>query len=266
MNKHNRSSATHTLNDNPSAGSTALAARGFRPALEYPAEKMAVAPRGSSRSRTRHLRIDGNDADNDLLPQAKAGDLASFEALVTRNERRIYTVARRITGNEQDAEDVTQQAFISALHHLNTFRQEASFLTWLKRIATHAALKVVRKRKGLPTVSLEVETEPQEGYDTVTHPEYIADWRESPEELVQRNETTQLIGDALNRLDDKHRLVFLLRDVEGFSIKETADVLGLTEANVKVRLLRARLQLREQLTGVFGDPAKRLEPHRHDHE
>ncbi len=126
--------------------------------------------------------------------------------------------------------------------------------------------KVVRKRKGLPTVSLEQNTEPQEGYDAVPHPEFIADWRESPEQLVHRKETARLIDDALNRLEDKHRLVFLLRDVEGFSVKETAGELGLSEANVKVRLLRARLQLREQLTGVFGDPATRLEPHRHKRE
>ena len=204
-------------------------------------------------------------SDADLVRRAKAGDLPAFEALATRHERRIYTAVRRITGNEHDAEDATQQAFLSALENLSGFREEASFATWLQRIATHAALKIVRKRKGLPTVSLEQSTEPQEGYDTVPHPEFIADWRESPEQLVHRNETARLIDGALNRLDDKHRLIFLLRDVEGFSVKETAKELGLSEANVKVRLLRARLQLREQLTQAFGDPAKRLQPHRHDH-
>ncbi len=205
-------------------------------------------------------------SDQDLVRRAKAGELAAFETLATRYERRIYTMARRITGNDQDAEDVTQQALLSALEGLDGFREEASFATWLQRIATHAALKIVRKRKGLPTVSLEQNTEPQEGYDTVPHPEFIADWSESPEKLVQRHETGRLIDDALRQLDDKHRLVFLLRDVEGFSVRETAEELGLTEANVKVRLLRARLQLREQLTGAFGDPARRLEPHRHDHK
>ena len=93
-------------------------------------------------------------ADSELVRQAKAGDLLAFEALATRHERRIYTVARRITANDHDAEDVTQQAFVSALEHLEGFREEASFSTWLLRIATHAALKI-SKRKGLPTVSLE---------------------------------------------------------------------------------------------------------------
>ena len=203
--------------------------------------------------------------DTELVRRSKHGDLAAFEALVARHERLVYTLARRITGNDSDAEDVTQQTFLSALDHLGGFREEASFGTWLRRIATHAALKVVRKRRGLPTVSLEENTEPQAGSDSIPHPEYIADWRESPAQLVQRHETARLIEDALRGLDDKHRLVFVLRDVEGLSVKETADAVGLTEANVKVRLLRARLQLREQLTRALGDPARRLERPAHPH-
>ena len=203
-------------------------------------------------------------ADSELVRRAKAGDLAAFEELVSRHERKIYTLAIRILRHSQDAEDVTQQAFLSALEHLAGFREEASFATWLNRIATFAALKVIRKRQGLDTVSLEETTESPEGYDCIPHPEYIADWRESPERLVERNETRRLLDDALAQLDEKHRLVFLLRDVEGMSVKETAAALGLSEANVKVRLLRARLQLREQLTRTLGDPAKRI--HRsHDH-
>jgi RNA polymerase sigma-70 factor (ECF subfamily) len=201
--------------------------------------------------------------DGELVRRAKGGELEAFETLAGRYEGKVYSLARRIVQQEQDAEDVTQQTFLSALEHLDGFREEASFSTWLLRVATHAALKVIRKRKGLPTVSLEANTEPQEGYDTVPHPEYIADWRESPEELVGRNETARLIDEALQELDDKHRVIFLLRDVEGLSVKETAEALGLSEANVKVRLLRARLQLRERLTQEFGDPARRFEPHRH---
>lgn len=205
-------------------------------------------------------------SDNDLVRRARGGDLAAFEELVGRYERRVYTIARRITANEQDAEDVTQQSFISALEHLDGFREEASFSTWLLRIATYAALKIIRKRKGLPTVSLDeaVAPDPDDDYAKVPHPEYIADWRESPERLSQRNETQRLIDEALAELDEKHRLVFLLRDVEGLSVKETAAALGLTEANVKVRLLRARLQLRERLTQAFGDEARRMAPHRHE--
>lgn len=197
--------------------------------------------------------------DAELVRRAKAGNLVAFEELVNRHERRIYNLALRILQNPHDAEDVTQQAFLSALEGLARFREEATFATWLNRIATYAALKIVRKRQGLDTISFDAATEPREEDDVIPHPEFIADWRDSPEELVERNETRRLLDAALAQLDEKHRLVFLLRDVEGLSVKETAAALGLSEANVKVRLLRARLQLREDLTRRFGDPARRLQ-------
>jgi RNA polymerase sigma-70 factor, ECF subfamily len=204
--------------------------------------------------------------DGELVRRAKAGDLDAFEALTVRHEQRVYSLAMRMLRQEQDAEDVTQQAFLSALENLDGFRGEASFSTWLLRIAAHAALKIIRKRKGLETVSLEAATEERDSHDAVPHPEYIADWRQSPAELIHRNEIQRLLDEALAQLDEKHRLVFLLRDVEGFSVRETADALGLSEANVKVRLLRARLQLRELLTQTLGDPATRLvRSHNHEH-
>jgi RNA polymerase sigma-70 factor (ECF subfamily) len=207
-----------------------------------------------------------DDPDSELVRRAQAGGLAAFEALTTRYERRVYSLAMRLLRQEQDAEDATQQTFLSALEHLNRFRGEATFATWLFRIATHAALKIIRKRRGLKTVSLEAATEGTDGADSIPHPEFIADWRQSPEALVQKHEIRRLLDEALSQLDEKHRLVFLLRDVEGFSVKETAKALGLSEANTKVRLLRARLQLREHLTRTLGDPDKRvIRSHEHDH-
>jgi len=197
--------------------------------------------------------------DGELVGRAQAGDLDAFEALTYRYEQRVYSLALRMLRHEQDAEDVTQQAFLSALVGLDGFRGEASFGTWLLRVATHAALKIIRKRKGLETVSLEDATEPGEDYESIPHPEYIADWRQSPEQLVHKHEIRRLLDEALDKLDEKHRLVFLLRDVEGLSVKEAAEALGLSEANTKVRLLRARLQLREELTRTLGDPSRRVE-------
>lgn len=202
--------------------------------------------------------------DSELVQRAKAGNLDAFEALTNRYERRVYSLALRMLRQEQDAEDVTQQTFLSALENLGGFRGEASFSTWLLRIATHAAHKIIRKRKGLYTVSLEEATEGTNDSDAVPHPEYIADWRQSPEELVHQHEIKRLLDEALIQLDEKHRLVFLLRDVEGLSVRETAEALGLSEANTKVRLLRARLQLRELLTRTLGDPARRV-TRRQDH-
>jgi RNA polymerase sigma-70 factor, ECF subfamily len=206
-----------------------------------------------------------SETDGALVSRAKAGDLDAFEALATRYEQRVYSLALRILRHQQDAEDVTQQAFVSVLEHLSDFREESSFATWLMKIATYAALKILRKRRGLEFVSLEQATEPSEGYENVPHPEFIADWRETPAQLAHRAETRQLIDEALAKLDEKHRLVFLLRDVEGLSIEETAQALGLSEANVKVRLLRARLKLRELLTQAFGDQNRRLIPEAHPH-
>ncbi len=203
--------------------------------------------------------------DAELVRRARRGDLSAFEALTTRHERRVYALAFQMLRHEQDAQDVTQQTFLSVLENLHGFRGDASFSTWLLRIATHAALKVIRKRQGLPTVSLDAATEADETYDSVPRPDYIADWRQSPEELVQRREVQELLDEALAQLDEKHRLVFLLRDVEGFSVAETAETLGLTEANTKVRLLRARLQLREALTRKLGDPETQLVRSLHSH-
>jgi RNA polymerase sigma-70 factor (ECF subfamily) len=200
------------------------------------------------------------------VKRAQAGDLSAFETLAGRHEHRVYSLALRMLRQEQDAEDVTQQAFLSAIEGLPGFRGDASFATWLMRIAAHAALKVIRKRKGLDTVSLDAALDASEQSGALPHPEFIASWAESPAELVERREVKRLLDDALGRLDEKHRLVFLLRDVEGFSVRETSEALGLTEANTKVRLLRARLQLREQLTRVLGDPARRITPHAADHQ
>jgi RNA polymerase sigma-70 factor (ECF subfamily) len=204
----------------------------------------------------------GLGSDAVLTRQAKAGELGAFEILVTRHEGRVYALALRMLRNPHVAEDLTQQTFLDALEGLGQFREESSFGTWVLRIATYAALKVIRKRKGLDVVSLEASAEP--GEEGVAHPEFIADWRESPERLASHRETRRLIEDALAELDEKHRLVFLLRDVEGFSVRETAHALGISEVNVKVRLLRARLRLRERLTRWFGDPARRLQPHHHE--
>jgi RNA polymerase sigma-70 factor (ECF subfamily) len=206
-------------------------------------------------------------SDAELVRRAKAGDLAAFEELVNRYERRIWTLAKRMVQHREDAEDVTQETFLTALEHLDELRDEERFGAWLVQIATRHAFRVLEQRQRAPTISLETMTSEMADEDDgepIPHPEFIADWRENPEELLMRAETRQLIEQALNELPEKYRLVFLLRDVEGLSVKETAEALGISEANVKVRLLRARLQLREKLTRYFGDEAKRLMPHRHD--
>lgn len=176
----------------------------------------------------------------------------------------MFGLARRITGQQQDAEDVVQQTFLSVIEHLDGFRAESSFATWILRIAANHALKILRKRRGMPTVPLDVSNE-DDSYAGVPHPDFIAQWRDNPEDLAQRAETQQLLESSLAELDDKYRIVFVLRDLEGLSTKETAELIGISEANAKVRLLRARLLLREKLTRIFGDESKRIIRH-HEHD
>lgn len=197
--------------------------------------------------------------DNELVKLAKKGDVEAFEELVIRHERRVYSLALRLTESSHDAQDVTQQVFLSAMKNLQGFRGAAAFSTWLTSIAAHAALKLIRKRRGLRHTSLDAAFE-TDGNSELPHPEFIADWRETPDQLAQRSETSQLLDNAMAALPAGHRAVFLLRDVEGLSVEDTARTLGLSRANVKVRLLRARLALREQLTRVFGHSARKFEP------
>jgi len=202
------------------------------------------------------------DPDRDLVHAARAGNYEAFEKLVSRYERPIYALTMRILQRREDAEDVVQETFLSVVEHLAEFREGSTFYTWLVRIATNHALKVLRKRKGLPLQPLDVQTRDEA---PLPHPDFIARWRDEPSSIAQDREARRILDDAIASLDEKYRLIFLLRDVEGLSTEEAADALGISIANAKVRLLRARLMLRERLTREFGDQAHRLIPdHKHD--
>jgi len=205
-----------------------------------------------------------NKEDTELVSLAQKGDYEAFDALVSRHEKRLYLHAMKILQNREDAEDVTQIAFINAMEHLSQFRREASFSTWITRIATNTALKVLRKRNGLESVSLNEATEENEE-GLIPHPEYIADWRGDPLKIVEGRELQRILDEAISHLPEKQRLVFVLRDVMEMTIEETRNALGISAANVKVRLLRARLALREKLTRRFGD-AQNIFTKTHRHE
>lgn len=210
--------------------------------------------------------VDRSDtSDIVLLRRSQQGEFEAFEELVNRYQGRVYGLAFRILGQRQDAEDVVQQTFLAILEHLESFREDGSVGGWILRIAANHSLKILRKRRGLPTVPLETRVSPDDSYATLPHPDFVAQWRDNPEALAGRAEVRRLLEEAMNELHEKYRLVFLLRDVEGLSIRETAEALGISEANVKVRLLRARLMLRERLTCSLGDESTRVFPdHTHD--
>ncbi len=229
--------------------------------MTYPG---ASNPSAASFEATLDSTAESEDANLPLLKRAREGDFAALETLVARFQSQVFSIAVRIVGQRQDAEDVVQQTFLSLVEHLETFREESSVATWVLRIATNHSLKLLRKKRGLPTVPLEA-ADPADQYATLPHPNYIARWRDNPENLARSAEVRQLLDEALADLDDKYRVVFVLRDIEGLTVHETAAALELTEANVKVRLLRARLMLRERLTHTLGDEATRVFPE-HNHE
>jgi RNA polymerase sigma-70 factor (ECF subfamily) len=152
-------------------------------------------------------------------------------------------------GNPQDAEDVLQNTFLSALTHLSSFEGRSSLSTWLYRIAANEALMLIRKKK--PETNLDdVEGD---GNEDDLKPTQIVDWSARPEDELLSGEAKKVLDEAVQTLPESMRIVFHLRDVEGLSIKETAEALNLTETNVKTRLLRARMFLRERLSTYYGE-------------
>jgi RNA polymerase sigma-70 factor, ECF subfamily len=184
----------------------------------------------------------------ELVRRAQAGEAAAFEALKTRYERRIYSLALRMLRQQPDAERVTQRTFLRALESLPRFHDETSFAAWLLRIASRTVLQEARKQKACTTPCLKEGNEPND--------DHVAGLRLSPERPTVGKNMSRLLEQALDRLDERSRLVFLLRDVEDLSATETANALGLSEARISLRLLHARLQLRELLAGVLSDSAR----------
>jgi RNA polymerase sigma-70 factor (ECF subfamily) len=184
----------------------------------------------------------------DLANQAKQGDHAALTELVSRYGRKIFRLARHITQNDQDAEDVLQDTFLKAYSRLDQFQGNSKFYTWLVRIAVNEALMRLRRRKGSHTVSLDEELETGDG----SIPREIASEEDDPEQSYGREELRESLERAIDSLAEAYRAVFLLRDVEGFSTEDTAAMLGLSVSAVKSRLLRARLQLRNKLRRRLG--------------
>jgi RNA polymerase sigma-70 factor (ECF subfamily) len=182
-----------------------------------------------------------------LVERSREGDASAFGELVRQYERKVYSLAKHITQNDEDAEDVLQESFLKAYTHLDSFHGDSKFYTWLVRIAVNEALMKLRKRKSDKTVSLD---EPQDtGEDMVTRE--IAVWEDDPEKKYSREELAEILKDAVESLKPSFRTVFVLRDIEELSTEETAEALGISIPAVKSRLLRARLQLREKLTRHF---------------
>jgi RNA polymerase sigma-70 factor (ECF subfamily) len=182
-----------------------------------------------------------------LVREAKAGNYAAFEELVNRYEKKIYRLGMNITGNREDAEDVLQEAFLKAFEHLPEFREDSRFYTWIVRIAVNEALMKLRKRRTSREVPME-DSSDENGEVLVRE---FADWKPNPEQVYARAELEEILQGGVKALPEGFRTVFYLRDVEGLSTEETADLLNLSVSAVKARLFRARLRLREELSRIF---------------
>ena len=189
--------------------------------------------------------------DDELVARARARDLGAFEQLIDRHEDRLYRVAMRLLRNENDAREVLQDALLSAWQNLDSFAGRAQFGSWIYRVTVNAALMLLRSRRRRPTVSVE-DLAPGVLDEAIgaSH-DSGSDWSKRPDEQLQSGELKQHIEGALDQLPEILRLVFVLRDVEGMSTEETAEILDITIPTVKTRLHRARLALREAISRYF---------------
>lgn len=184
-------------------------------------------------------------SDEEVVERVLAGDTSLFEILMRRYNQRLFRVARGIVTDDAEAEDVAQEAYVRAFRELATFRGEARFSTWLTRIACHEAMARARKRRRLVPIA---GGEP---------PDPPAETR-GPERDLENRELQAVLRDAVELLPDPLRTVFCLREIEGLSTEQTADALGLTVENVRVRLHRAKRSLRQALDERIGKEVRRL--------
>ncbi len=183
------------------------------------------------------------------LAALKAGDREEFARLVDVYSGPIYRLALKMLNETQDAEDVLQETFIKAFRHLATFEGRSSLATWLYRIAVNEALMKVRQRHP-NEVSTDEDIQTEDGS---LEPLQIVDWHDLPEEEMLSTETRAVLDEAIQQLPETLRVVFVLRDIQDLSVRETAEALNLSETAVKTRLLRARLRLRERLSTYFNE-------------
>jgi RNA polymerase sigma-70 factor (ECF subfamily) len=183
------------------------------------------------------------------LEALKAGDRAEFAHLMDLYSGKIYNLLNRMLNNMQDAEDALQETFFKAFRNIKDFEGRSHVSTWLYRIAVNEALMMIRKRQE-NVLSID-ENDPYQ--DEMNESRDIVDWHWLPEDELLSDETNKILEQSIRELSPPLRAVFLLRDIDGLSIKETADAMDISEENVKVRLFRARFQLRDMLSDYFGE-------------
>jgi len=188
------------------------------------------------------------DQDLALVHACKSGNAAAFEELVKRYDTKLFRIAQHITHNREDAQDAVQEAFLKVFRKLTQFQENSKFSTWLTRITVNESLMKLRKQRHNKEFSIDNNFESEDHSLTSE----LADWARNPEELYRGFELRNILRSELQELQPGLRVVFVLRDIEGLSTEETAEVLESTPVAVRARLWRARLKLRERLSKYFG--------------
>jgi len=201
-------------------------------------------------------QIHGDYEDLELVDSIHKGRIDLFQQLLEKYQKRIYNFGLKICPNPQDAEDMVQESFINVFRYLKDFRRESSFKNWLYLIASSVCHKMKRRSKFAPERELSLEEFIPDDHDAVK--KEIPDWAVEPSERLLNQELSDKIQSAIAELPTDYRLVLVLRDMEGFSTEETAGILHITPANVKVRLHRARLFVRDVLKEYYeNEPRKK---------
>ena len=191
--------------------------------------------------------------ERDLVQKARAGNFKAFTALINAHSSKIYALAKRLSGNDQDAEDIVQDTFLKAIDKIEQFRGEASFGTWLYSIALNEgkSLLVKQKRSDLKPIEKYLPSNTAQDLHDGSHLK-LFDWKD-PHEVLEDGELRKVLDEAINELPYEFRVAFLLRYYEELSIKEIAGIIGESVAATKSRVLRARLALRDRLSKVFEE-------------
>jgi RNA polymerase sigma-70 factor (ECF subfamily) len=189
-----------------------------------------------------------NVTEQELIRRVREGDKDAFYGLVRPYARAIFVAARSVLNNDADAEEAAQEAVLKAFMHIEEFRGESKFSTWLVQITINEARMKRRKEHRELYESLDESTADEQGD---YWPKDFADWREIPLEALERKQLREAISKALASLEPKYRQVLVLRDIQQFSGAETAEALGLSEEAVRTRLHRARLRMRDALAPGF---------------
>ena len=196
-------------------------------------------------------RIATDAVDHRLISEFKAGSMEAMEKIVERYEDRIFSFGLKMCGQLQDAEDIAQETFLNAFKYLKDFREETKLKNWLFKLAATACIRKRRKKKCEPDHELSLDAFIPRNGESTTYD--IPDWSDDPSDYMLRGELKKVIEGAIHSLSHKYRLVFNLRDMEGFSTQETADILGISTQSVKTRLHRARLFLREKIAHAYRE-------------